>query len=916
MFQRPDIRLIVVLLFSLLSTNIWADTIPTGPGRSIQVIPCIERSSAGCWKHAQVLSRFAGESIPHDNQPNIRLAWEGSDLLVRVRGKKTYESVEVVVSPGERDNLNAAQLFVAPNGVSRHHLNHPLPSNKIHAARILIRNRSDGTTRTWAPMGTADLSRPAQLWFSADIHHPPPVSLSENTNEWTVTTTANETIQIEHRRAILPVGGKGVPTPWKVKPSSGKPFPSPPHTGWYDIQIRSGHGEPLSLSTASVYWKAALNERVIEHGIHPAPKTVQVVAGGDFHLDDNVRLCVPESDLAFAGKWFSDELLRLTGITLTPGCEASSSIHFSLDHQADLPDEGFRIYSSEQKIQMMAKDSQGALYGAMAVADLIGLDSTAPSIEISDWPTVATRALFHHTVPNAGRMVSHTDTIAFIERVVARGRYNMLILSMSGAMPLPSRPKLVRNDAWTSKQLQQVLDTAEQYGIEVIPSMSSPSHSSWLVRGYPELSEEGAGNLLCMQHPGTRALLKDLYTDLVKAFDQPRFVHIGHDEIQFRTVRKHEDQRCPRCEGTPRWRLLEEDLLWNHRVLQDLGARPMLWSDMLVKQWNGGWDGMYRVVNRIPDSIRPDFMVMSWGRVGDTVGTLVPMGYPVMRGNTGYGDWKRGGLSPVAAGVAGEVLALFVPTPWNSMDGSMEGVQMYHHWSNAILAGATAWEPRIEATPIETTLGYLTEHPAYLPGFIAWPSGSQARTFSGDTPTGENNPWRLDDKVDVLGTPYSGLIQLEIEAKESEQFLFGRKLVGISMLQSVSFPTSARLRIAHAHRKQPKQAGHPVAQIEVNYNSGETLTVPVRIGLHTHSADVPLRASLLWSGSGGLFVEANSEDRIRPRDQRLYRLDWVNPHPERIVQSIRFQTLDPDIRWWISGLASINPPSKKKDPAQ
>ena len=36
------------------------------------------------------------------------------------------------------------------------------------------------------------------------------------------------------------------------------------------------------------------------------------------------------------------------------------------------------------------------------------------------------------------------------------------------------------------------------------------------------------------------------------------------------------------------------------------------------------------VVNRIPEAIRPDFMVMSWGRVGDTLGTLVPMGYAVM----------------------------------------------------------------------------------------------------------------------------------------------------------------------------------------------------------------------------------------------------------------------------------------------
>jgi hypothetical protein len=894
----------------------WANPIPIGPGRSIQVAPCIERASAACWKQAQVLNRFAGETIPQDTKPDVRLAWQGADLLVRVRGNQTQESVEIVLSPRENDNLNDAQLFVAPNGISRHRLNESPTPGRIQAVRILLRNRTDGTTRTWAPMGKGDLSRPAMLWFSEQTEPPPPIALSQEDDTWTVTSAKEAQIRLVHRRAILPVGGKGVPSPWTIKPSSGTPFVAPPHTGWYDIEARVGEGEQLRMATASVYWEAPLTEHVIALDIHPAPKQVEHTSGKSFYLQDDVRLCVHDDAFQFAGEWFTTELRRITGVTPTSSCDTQPRIAFTLEPQADLPDEGFDIKSREDGLQLVAKDPQGALYGAMALADLIGFDRTVPPVHIRDWPTVDTRALFHHTVPNAGRMVPHTDTIAFIERVVARGRYNMLILSMAGAIPLPSRPELVRKDAWTSKQLQRVLTVAKQYGIEVIPSLSSPSHSNWLVHGYPALSEEGAGNLLCTQHPGTRTLLEDLYNDLVKAFEKPRFVHIGHDEIRFRTARKHEDQRCPRCEGTPRWRLLEEDLLWNHHVLAKLGARPMLWSDMLVKKWNGGWDGMYRVVNRIPESIRPDFMVMSWGRVGDTVGTLVPMGYPVLRGNTGYGDWKRAGLSPIASGVAGEALALFVSTPWNSMDGSMEGVQMYHHWSNAILAGATAWEPRLEETPIETTLGHLMDHPAYLPGFMAWPSNTNARALTGDNPSAEDSPWRLDDQVSVLGVPYSTLIQFDISEGESESVLVGRTLAGISVLQAVSFPTAVRSRIAHAHRKQPGQAGHPVAQVEVSYKDGQILTVPVRIGLDTNSADVPLRASFLWDTSGGLSVEARSEDTIRPSDQRLYRLDWHNPHPKRVVKSIRFQTIDPDIRWWISGLSTINPSSKKKDPAQ
>ena len=335
----------------------------------------------------------------------------------------------------------------------------------------------------------------------------------------------------------------------------------------------------------------------------------------------------------------------------------------------------------------------------------------------------------------------------------------------------------------------------------------------------------------------------------------------------------------------------------------------MLWSDMLVREWNGSWDGMYRVVNRIPESIRPDFMVMSWGRVGDTLGTLVPMGYAVMRGNTGYGDWKRTGLEPVAAGVAGEALALFVPTPWNSMDGSKEGVQLYHHWSNALLAGATAWEPRIETTTIETSLLALLEHPAYIPGYNAWSADSAVKMFLGDASI--KTPWKLDDQLSVLGVPYSSLASFTVSKGTSERFLFGRKLDGVSLLQAVSFSQSAGLRLAHAHRKRPHQEGYPVAGIEVVYKDGSSLEVPVRLGLDTHQADVPIRGSILWQGAGSLRVAPESGG---PATQRLYRLDWHNPHPDRVVQAIRFYGKDPAVEWTIVGLASINPRATTTNP--
>ena len=256
----------------------------------------------------------------------------------------------------------------------------------------------------------------------------------------------------------------------------------------------------------------------------------------------------------------------------------------------------------------------------MAAADLIGFDNSAEAVDIEDWPQIEQRVLFHEVHAHNGPMVSPEQVQAFIETVVARGRFNMLILELKSGLQYTSHPELARKDAWTPAQLKTVLNTARHFGIEVIPALNTPAHSRWLGRAHPELIEDETANLLCTQNPKTRELISDLYQELWMLYDQPKYIHIGHDEIGWRTHRKHETQRCVRCQGTPRWQLLTEDLLWHHKTLADLGVKPMLWSDMLVKGWHGKQGGMFRASNRIEPSLRPDFVVMSWGRTGDSIG--------------------------------------------------------------------------------------------------------------------------------------------------------------------------------------------------------------------------------------------------------------------------------------------------------
>ena len=899
---------IVALLFSAAAS---AETLPLFPGRSIQAAPCKDTMGAGCWRRAQTLHRFAAEASAGIAPVfiDVRLGWEGRDLLVRTKGLSSSQHIEVVIGQDDANALGTAQLVNARSGITRHALNPKPDTEPVRALRLILRDEVDGSSRVWAPYSDGDLTRPALLQFVEAVRTPPELRIDADDGRWTVSGPEGGTIAIQHRRSALPAGGKGIHPPWSIEVRPGGTIDAPVQSGWFDVHLST---DDTIQARHAVYWRGTATPRLEQLGMHPAPQILNMRDESPFVLRPDTTVCA--SHAPEAGQWLAEELRRLTGVEVKASCEGDASITLVEDEMRH--PEGYRIQAHESGINISASSARGAFYGAVATADLVGFDAQAPAVEVEDWPALDTRIFFHEVTPHGGPMTSPEQVSRFITRVVARARFNTMILELKGGLQSQSHPALSRADAWTAADLSQVLDAARRFGITVIPTFNTPAHSHWIGRVYPNLTEDESTGLLCTRNPATKALVKDMLAELHEAFGRPEFVHIGHDEIGFKTHRKHEAQRCPRCEGTPRWQLLTEDLVWQHGVLAELGAKPMMWSDMLIREWHGKHGAMYRAADRIPEALRPDLHVISWGRVGDTVGTLVPKGYSVIRGNTGYADWKRLGLVEAAPGVKGEALAIFNPIPWSSFEGSLGETRLYHHWSNVVLAGATAWSPAIEATDINTSLMSLGDHPAYLPGYRAWPSDHRSRAFTLRTEPAVDIDLDLPETLTVRGSTTFTPVLFRLDAGEQEPFRIGKHLYGLSIIQAVSHGPGIGLN--RAHNKSPNQQGITVGRIHVTYADDETTAAPLILGLNTNRLDSRLRGSMLFEGSGAIGVASKSSSSIDSSvvERYLYRADWHNPRPEVEVTGVEFEATHPSVTLWVAGIGMALTPAKQEADAR
>ncbi len=196
----------------------------------------------------------------------------------------------------------------------------------------------------------------------------------------------------------------------------------------------------------------------------------------------------------------------------------------------------------------------------------------------------------------------------------ARWGYEELYLHLEDAVHYPSLPGIGREDAYTYEELGELVLTAAQCGIRVVPIVNLLGHTQYLIK-HPDLrdlnelrNERGdalVSGQICPLHPRTLEVAGKLLRDMAPYCTAGK-VHVGLDE-------SFHLGKCPRCrEEVARLGLgghFAGHVNRLHKLVEGLGLQMGLWADMLyfvpeaIPQLPAGitaYDWYYYPFNRKP----------------------------------------------------------------------------------------------------------------------------------------------------------------------------------------------------------------------------------------------------------------------------------------------------------------------------
>lgn len=184
------------------------------------------------------------------------------------------------------------------------------------------------------------------------------------------------------------------------------------------------------------------------------------------------------------------------------------------------------------------------------------------------------------------RQVERLDFLKKLLPRYATWGYEELYLHLEDAVHYPSLPGIARADAYTYAELGELVATATQYGIRVVPIVNLLGHTQYLIkhpawRDLNELRDADGAPLdrgqVCPLHPRMAEVAEKLLRDMAPLCTAGK-VHVGLDE-------SFHLGKCPRCrEEVARLGLgghFAAHVNRLHTLTESLDLRMGIWADML-----------------------------------------------------------------------------------------------------------------------------------------------------------------------------------------------------------------------------------------------------------------------------------------------------------------------------------------------
>lgn len=240
--------------------------------------------------------------------------------------------------------------------------------------------------------------------------------------------------------------------------------------------------------------------------------------------------------------------------------------------------QGYSLRIAPQGVEIAGNADAGLFYGVQTFLQLVKRDPAGrlmmPEAVIEDWPKLPLRILHWDTK-------HHQDRIETLKRYLdwaARFKVNMIGFELEDKFEYPSHPVIGAPGAFTTKELQEIVDYGLERYIQVVPQIQGPAHFSYVLK-HPEFASLRADNsnyMICTCDPRAYDLIFSMYDDAIKATRGVDYFFVSTDEVYYAGL-------CSKCARpyNPSNRSLEfaEFVNKTHEFLQKRGRKMLLWAE-------------------------------------------------------------------------------------------------------------------------------------------------------------------------------------------------------------------------------------------------------------------------------------------------------------------------------------------------
>jgi len=564
--------------------------------------------------------------------------------------------------------------------------------------------------------------------------------------------------------------------------------------------------------------------------------------------------------------------------------------------RAPRKDEGYILCSTPEHVLVLGNDRKGTYYGMQTLKQLLKHDPSTVYLQgclINDWPSLKFRGA--HLFTGNQALPFHNK---LMDRIFSRFKMNNLVLE-TDLIKWKTDPGLAIDFSMDQEDIKKELAYAKDHFITVSPLLQSLGHSDWLFnnnknRDIAECPEKPYS--YCPLNPRTYNYVLPFYDEVVKLFDNPKMVHIGHDEVvEPGGFPKHEA-----CKKVGAEQIFVDDVLKIHDHLKKLGARVMMWGDMMLFRGDDP-DAMNakspEAAKWIRDRLPKDVIITDWHYAPDEPKTFKSVSIFHKAGHDTIGaSWYTPAniehLSSQVKKVGGEGLLQTTWAGFNSNENNLK--ENFIQFSAMILAAEYSWnngktdidhlpykwdeEFRKQWNPIpvqrQARKGFVLDLSSACNVSLADNNSKTGwlRLGSGDdmssVPTGDV---RLDGDLIRMPADTSrpsairlcSLLDSDQSYPDRVEVAVNRKAGSLLFVHTSAWTEKGRVKIG---------------AYNVRYTDGTAEEIPLVYGVNITSW-IDQRstngATKIWDG------RTKSGQKIS-----LWRAQWDNPHPEKEIKSI------------------------------